>query len=346
MMKSSLSISAVVLFLALSCIRPADFETDITAVVVNCILCYPYDVQELTLSYSVPNGKKTNEPINQATISLFDQTAGELAGFFVPIGDGKWQSQISVQPAHEYKLDIDIDGKEHISSITTVPESQTIQYFQNGEVTWTDDFVKNSLIHEKVSTEYDFSAIGNSIWMYILNYDVSAGKHVISDRIATSNRHVDEFNRSGEALTLDEEWKVHAYKHNGAYYNKFLHFVQRDGLEMSKTTLIAGDMSEPFYSSFDSSPTNQSGQSPSACFGEPSTMPVDKMGYVVLVSVSDDYDIYLKDIILRKMKEEGHDVTVLYDKEHIFTNINGGVGIFGAKLTYYLPWEDRLSYTH
>lgn len=72
-------------------------------------------------------------------------------------------------------------------------------------------------------------------------------------------------------------------------------------------------------------------------------MPVEQMGYVVLISVSEDYDRYLKDVIIRKMKEDSDDITILYDREQLYSNIDGGVGIFGAKLTYYLPWDEPVN---
>lgn len=51
--------------------------------------------------------------------------------------------------------------------------------------------------------------------------------------------------------------------------------------------------------------------------------------YVVFDSVSEEYDAYLKSVILLQ-KSEKQDLTNLYDLENAFSNIEGGIGIFGA----------------
>ncbi len=337
-MKSGHSILPVItlLFSISSCVRPADLETGEMSVVVNCILSYPSPTQTLTLSYSIPDGKDAGLAIDRAVVSLYDQTNGAVAGAFVPKGGGEWLASILINPGHQYRLDINVVGEEHISATTTVPESKEMPYWPNGIAMWVSDRSSSAMNKALCSTEYDLSVFDAPVWIYIWNYNLSTGKHVIADRIA-GNGQVDEFNRSGGSMVLDTEWKEHAFEYARSYHKKYLHYERGKG----GNTFIAGEMATPFFTALGESPIiRPSVDNPVTLYAKPSLIPEERMGYVVLLSVSEDYDRYLRDVITRKMKEEGDDITVLYDREQIYSNIEGGVGIFGAKLTYYLPWDE------
>ncbi len=340
-MKSGHSILSIIalLFSISSCIRPADLETGEMSVTVNCILNYPSPTQTLTLSYSIPNGKDTGSEIDRADVSLYDQTKGAVAGTFAPIGDGEWQASIFITPGHQYRLDINVAGERHISATTTVPKSKEMSYRPNGIAMWVSDIASSSLNRALCSTEYDLSMFDTPAWMYILNYNTAAGSHIVANLIA-GNGQVDEFNCAGGLMNLDTEWKKHAFEYARVYHNKYLRYESGKG----GNTFIAGEMAAPFFTALgEASAIHPTIDNPVTLYAKPSLMPVEQMGYVVLISVSEDYDRYLKDVIIRKMKEDSDDITILYDREQIYSNIDGGVGIFGAKLTYYLPWDEPVN---
>lgn len=58
--------------------------------------------------------------------------------------------------------------------------------------------------------------------------------------------------------------------------------------------------------------------------------------YVVFDSVSKEYDAYLKSVVSRELTLE-LDFTNLYENKNVFSNIEGGVGIFGAVYRNKLP---------
>lgn len=339
MMKQVLTPLVIAVLLSFSaCSRPADFGTKEQSVAVNCVLSYPSSTQTLTLSYTIPNGKGNAVAIDEAEVSLYDQTTGALAGIFMPMGAGLWQASISVTPGHQYRLDIDVKNEKYISAVTVVPESKEMAFLPNGVVTWTP-YIESSTIHKALcSTKYDLSAFDNPVWLYIWNYDPVTNMHVVADRIASSG-HVDEFNKSGGAVILDAEWKKRVFEWGGAYHSEYLRFEPRK----NSSVFIAGDVSAPFFTALDESSSSlPTVDDPVILYATPAVMPMDQVGFVVLISVSEDYDKYLKDVITRKMKEDSGDIAILYDREQVYTNINGGVGVFGAKLTYYLSWDEPI----
>ncbi len=322
-----------------TCVRPLNIDTDDSAVAVNCILSYPSPTQTLTLSYSVPNGEDDYVVIDDAEVSLYDQTTDTLAGTFISIGDGQWQTEITVIPGHQYRLDVDIIGENHISATTIVPAMQRLAFHPNGITRWAPSILSNTENYILCSTDYDLSIFNVPVWIYILNYNVATESHMISDHIVTDNGYADDFNKTGENMVLDSEWKLRTFKYERSYHNKYLRFEPNTNI----TATITGDFKEPFYSALKENPSlHPDIRDNVTLYAEPSVIPNEKMGYVVLLAVSEEYDKYLKGVLTRQMKEEGNDITVLYYREQICTNINGGVGIFGSQLTYYLPWDEPI----
>ena len=54
--------------------------------------------------------------------------------------------------------------------------------------------------------------------------------------------------------------------------------------------------------------------------------------------VSDDYDLYLRDATYFQMLTETSDMSSVSVRDNMFTNINGGLGIFGAMTETYTGW--------
>jgi len=56
------------------------------------------------------------------------------------------------------------------------------------------------------------------------------------------------------------------------------------------------------------------------------------------MAVSDDYDRYIKEAIEYTTRMGSSDATITFRRENIFTNIHGGVGIFGARIKKTGQW--------
>jgi hypothetical protein len=65
-------------------------------------------------------------------------------------------------------------------------------------------------------------------------------------------------------------------------------------------------------------------------------------GYLFFVSVSDEYDRYLKELLMEESRLASmKDFADLFSRNNIFGNIENGIGIFGAKAGQKLPWNKR-----
>ena len=61
--------------------------------------------------------------------------------------------------------------------------------------------------------------------------------------------------------------------------------------------------------------------------------------YLIASSLSPDYGLFLKDAWQFKKTHEGGDLSSIYLRDNIYSNIQGGLGIFGAMVSSMTPFE-------
>ena len=65
-------------------------------------------------------------------------------------------------------------------------------------------------------------------------------------------------------------------------------------------------------------------------------------GYVLFISPSLEYDRYLREVISNRMQQQAvRDYASLFSRKNTYTNIENGLGIFGARTDQKLPWNDK-----
>lgn len=64
--------------------------------------------------------------------------------------------------------------------------------------------------------------------------------------------------------------------------------------------------------------------------------PSETEGFLIFETVSDEYDLYLKDALTYLNKTTEY--LDIYRRDNLYSNIVGGIGVFGAKIRRLLPW--------
>ena len=67
-------------------------------------------------------------------------------------------------------------------------------------------------------------------------------------------------------------------------------------------------------------------------------------GYIEATTVSKDLDEYLQDAYYMQQLQESSDLTTIFLRDNSFTNIHGGLGIFGAKCSRKYQWSGEYEY--
>ena len=68
-------------------------------------------------------------------------------------------------------------------------------------------------------------------------------------------------------------------------------------------------------------------------------------GFILCTTTSDDYDKYLIESYRHMQIKASTDLSTIYLRDNIFTNIHGGIGIFGAAVIRRYPWLATYTYS-
>ena len=67
-------------------------------------------------------------------------------------------------------------------------------------------------------------------------------------------------------------------------------------------------------------------------------------GYILFTTLAADYEKYMMEAANYQQIMESSDISTIYLRDNLFTNISGGVGIFGARISRKYPWTSSYTY--
>ena len=256
-------------------------------------------------------------------------------GSFERQDDGTWALGYAAVPEHSYRLEIDIPGQEPIWAEQTMPtDCLVISTFMN-------IFSSSTHVLSLYGSCFFFNFTTEIAWIRALNYNPDTGTREYAEYICTDAPNVSDFNLAGATydppVSDTDVWghKRTAYLYpnlRGAplhrrYLRIELPLKFDSGGESAHAIHIAGSMTGKYYHK-----DNPFSQQP---IDRP---PRSDEGIVVVSYVSRDYDRYLREAIYYKKISESTDLADMLLRENIFTNIHGGLGIFGAKTETVVEW--------
>lgn len=309
-------------------------------IAVECVLNNGPE-QTLHLCFAKGSSESNLKYISEADAVLTDLTDGIIAGKFRHESDGIWTLGYSAIPGHSYRLDIYISGhapiysEQHMPSVDIIADYY-IHVFGDGGL-----YEYRSFPH----IVYQLNSLPEYTWIYALRYDENIGARVIAEEICTDFPAVDNFNLTGETyspeIVLQDLYGIPQFMTLAPeligtnLHNKYLRICKNDVLDKN-WLILSGNFSGDFPIKF---MENKWGLLENQ--GKVSTLE-EKQGCVVFAGVSADYDRYLREAIYFQQLQESSDLSSIYIRDNIFTNIHGGIGIFGAKAEEKLVWSDEL----
>lgn len=325
--------------ISVSCVEPMDLDPhEGRSLVVNCILTES-DVQTLELYYTYDLSGKESEPIADATVRLTCDY--EPVAEFTRGDDGLWRTNHRPEYNKHYRLDVTV-GDQHFSAYTIFPEDIHVDTY--GRLRWKDESRRiDYLLYSYELRVYDVfmppykgreCLTPNHLWIF--PRDLGWGDDY-QRYIATSHLCADDFNVvplsvrdlpcfSSDSIAAMPRW----LKREIAWYPEMLgdlqmhdRFVRIDiprNYHNGKTqkeltnTPIYTDMSFALVRPFTPHPLDYE-------------TPYDGNLYDVYI-LSNEADKYFKDVYRRHLNKDNF--VFEYDTENIYTNIQGGLGVFGA----------------
>ena len=339
------AVMSTVLMLALSsCVRDVIMDAEERpTVVVECILTNSA-MQELHLNFTKGASKTVAEPLTEAAATLIDLTSGMTVGEFDKASGDLWTLDYSPVSNHRYRLEVQVPGYDLIYAEDTMPESLNVYSF-----TWTENilhswgppapsFRNNSFC---AGTIFSFESLPKYTLIYGMNYNTKTDRHEIADEIFTNLPVVDNFNITSDVYFPEiVKWEEDLYVSCDAVKSLY---ADLKGVPKHKQYLLLNKeelsdhlfqfMDQEAYGGYDfmvfGSFTGDwywRHSSMQQDFGKP--LPTE--GYLMFESLSDNYLAYIRDAIHFMQLKESTDMTTIYLRDNIYTNVVGGRGIFAA----------------
>ena len=354
-----------------SCVRDVTMDAhEKPQVVVACILS---DKAEQTLLLSFTKGASLEEapPLTEAKVTLFEREWERddfhEVGHFKRIQGSEWTLAYKAIPGKQYRLEVEVPGYDLITSEQTMPQVAKIRslgitpYVETlwnlglhyPSLTWEEVFIPNAEDFESLPLGvkcYYVLDLPDPVWIYAMNYDPESGEHHIAEEICTECTLVDDFNTSGENYVAPERTDVPNPYVEGSHvaklapqlegkplHRRYLRFPAKDLTEEKGWWfMLAGGMQgkyncrdfyQPYYGDN----------------GLARPLLPDE-GYIEATTVSKDLDEYLRDAYYKQQLQESSDLTTIFLRDNSFTNIHGGLGIFGAKCSRKYQWSGEYEY--
>lgn len=328
-----------------SCVRDVIMDAEERpTVVVECILTNSA-MQELHLNFTKGASKTVAEPLTEAAATLIDLTSGMTVGEFDKASGDLWTLDYQPVSNHHYRLEVQVPGYDLIYAEDTMPESLYVYSF-----TWTENILDNvwglpvpSFRNNSfcAGTIFSFESLPKYTLIYGMNYNTKTDRHEIADEIFTNLPVVDNFNITSEVYFPEiVKWEEDLYVSCDAVKSLY---ADLKGVPKHKQYLLLNKeelsdhlfqfMDQEAYGGYDfmvfGSFTGDwywRYSSMQQDFGKP--LPTE--GYLMFESLSDNYLAYIRDAIHFMQLKESTDMTTIYLRDNIYTNVVGGRGIFAA----------------
>ncbi|MBR6546757.1 MAG: DUF4249 family protein [Bacteroidales bacterium] len=348
-----------------SCVRDVILDAEEKpTVVVECVLSNE-EIQELRLNFTKGASKDEAEPLTDAVATLIDLTEGKTVGEFVRSTGDLWTLDYSAVPDHGYRIEIQVPGYDLIYAEDTMPQLPEITERHRGEpkveidqdnpwsstpilvqydgyMAITEEEREEGAVeyltekygyHELWGSYYYIKSAPDAFLIYGMNYNEATGQHEMAGSICTDHPSAESFNLTGDIYQPDiyvlEETRhfvLHHKLQGASLYDKFL-CISAGAEKAEKYFILSGSFTGKWYDV-----NNRI---------EEDREPYEDEGFLVVMAISDNYRHYLREACNFIDIKESTDMSAIYLRDNIYSNIKGGAGIFAASVSDELQWANR-----
>lgn len=342
MKRSSLSFFTALLASALllpSCVRDVVLDAgENVQVAVECVMSND-SIQKLYLSFTKGASREEAEPLTEAVSTLIDLTESKTVGQFVKgEEENLWTLDYSAVPEHHYRLEVQVPGYDLIWAEDTMPKQIDVREYPENYYEWVqsgkdpEDYIPQET-PDRYANQWDGSYykfcedFSSSLWIYGIDMEfedwlVRTGP--IAGEIFTDLQNVDNFNVTGEKYVPEIILQLDSYgpfgKDGGITGIRTIYPDLRGAMKHDRFLRINGGRCDELFLLG----CNFSIWKDHAYYARP----------MIFMSVSDAYDDYLKTALMMDKVKESSDMSTLYLRDNLPSNIHGGIGIFGGKVQW------------
>lgn len=344
-----------------ACVQQVELVVGDRQVVVDCILS---EAPQQTLYLSWTDGKTGVGPeaLEGAVATLTDLTESQLAGEFEHNSEGCWTLDYAAIPEHDYRLEVEVPGYGIVRAEDTMPPAVDVSYarghFEQLTVKNPDYFVVQNYYNpdqdfsswyyhpwEIFSVFYQSASLPIHLLIRGFVYDEQKGSHRLSEMLCSDSPGVLNQNLSGTIYGVagsleDGDDPVNPFNpllEGRSCHNQYLR-IERERAQQQEYFTISGDFRMPkrgfgyFIEGVNTSPM---------------FVPMSETDdYLLFTALSNNYSRYLDEAALLRRRSESMLLSDRYVRSDLFSNIEGGVGIFGASTAQKLPIDQYYSFKY
>ena len=368
-MTRNLYLKRLVLILAIvlsGCVRDTTLDPGVERKVVVEFVLTEDSVQNLYLFLTKEPGELAAPAIQDAEIKFINvSNRSESEHLFAKVADNQWSLDYSGIPGDEYRLEVKVDGYDLVWAEQKMPEKMKL-------VRAATEAVINPqplLPYMKYGAYYNIDFIPDYLMIRGTKRDKETGEFIPVEELCTDYPGVEEINVTGRFYDGNPKWRTGIGWHwseigwEGADY--VYHDSPVDGDDGVWTymfpNLIGSYLHEGFLlirrvddnhaglEKLYDFPIGESFHGKAFCISGsfymnqayPSSDYTQVLfhEYLIASSLSPDYGLFLKDAWQFKKTHEGGDLSSIYLRDNIYSNIQGGLGIFGAMVSSMTPFD-------
>ena len=313
---------ALLLATSVSCVRETFLDAGETHIVVDGVLAND-NVQSVRLFYTKTISQKEAAIIKDAVVSLTDLTIGENVGSYSrKEGTDVWTLTYYPVAGHSYRLEVEVPGRDLVYAEQEMPGPCLTMI----DLIFSDYSSEAGLQYQEYGFRYAyrFDSFRNHCWICGLDYNAGTGERELAEQICTDYPYVDNFNLTGDLYTL------HGLEMpTESQYPPLDLPVHRSFLRLPIPPEDVWGYDEAFIIT---------GLFSGEYFGSQKELS-DEMGVVEAMAVSDEYDRYLREYLILSEQKESSDLADIFIRDNMYSNIHGGIGIWGARHVTPLRWS-------
>lgn len=345
------SILCLICLSLVGCIKDTNLDAKLENRVVVEFVLTDDSVQNLYLSLTRGSEDAAAPNVQEAEIKLIDLTLGFETSQFIKEDGPLWTLDYSGIPGHLYRLEVKVDGYDTVWAEQGVPEKPELIRAGRGNEMPPPKFVGYGAFYYADFVPGYLLIRGEKI-------NQKTGEHSVVDELCTDYPGVVTINATGRFYDGNPKWRTGELWEEGWEYHD-TPVAGKDGAwSYLFPNLIGKDLYEDFLllsrveddhagldrlydfemgKGFSISGSFHSGyafwDSVNHVFYGKDHSPIEYKEYLVYYSLSPDYGEFLKDVYQFKKTHGGDNLSSIYLRNNIHTNIAGGLGVFGSMVS-------------
>ncbi|MBO4916790.1 MAG: DUF4249 family protein [Bacteroidales bacterium] len=336
-------------FILCGCVKDTTLDAGLERKVVVEFVLTEDNVQNLYLSLTGEPGEKVVPPVQETEIRLIDVTKSKelnrdiVLNEFVRVSDNQWTLDYAGIPGHEYRLEVKADGYDLVWAEQIMPEKVELARAAIGHGVPPK--------YTGYGAFYTIDSIPDFLIIRGTKRNKETGEYVMVEDLCTDYPGVEDINATGRLYDGNPKWRTGVAWGGDSFVYHDSPVAGMDGVwTYMFPNLIGKELHDGFllikrvddnHAGLDNLYDFENGKGfcisgsfyINHAYYNPDYTLIDYDEYLLYSSLSPDYGQFLKDVWQLKKVHEGDDLSSIYLRDNIHSNIQGGLGIFGTSVS-------------